>query len=150
MHPKGFPESCSASAAPATTSYAASYTAEQVRAGYAHAAHLLELLARITPAGEGAGNFVDLVQRGAVTVANGTRIVGVSPPLSDPQAARDIFITEGLTAGALDVDAPFEHRNRSMLESVREVERRARREDLMVEGLTSHTVGGYGRDPVRG
>ena len=49
----------------------------------------------------------------------------------DPVAARDIFITEGLTAGALVVDAPFEHRNRAMLESVREVERRARREDLL-------------------
>ena len=50
----------------------------------------------------------------------------------DPVAARDIFITEGLTAGALVVDAPFEHRNRTMLESVREIERRARREDLLV------------------
>ena len=50
----------------------------------------------------------------------------------DPVAARDIFITEGLTAGALVVDAPFEHRNRAMLESVREIERRARREDLLV------------------
>ena len=50
----------------------------------------------------------------------------------DPVAARDIFITEGLTAGALVVDAPFERRNRAMLESVREVERRARREDLLV------------------
>ena len=50
----------------------------------------------------------------------------------DPVAARDIFITEGLTAGVLVVDAPFERRNRAMLESVREVERRARREDLLV------------------
>ena len=49
----------------------------------------------------------------------------------DPAAARDIFIAEGLTAGALVVDAPFEHRNRTMLESVREIERRARRQDIL-------------------
>ena len=49
----------------------------------------------------------------------------------DPAAARDIFIAEGLTAGALVVDAPFEHRNRAMLESVREIERRARRQDIL-------------------
>ena len=49
----------------------------------------------------------------------------------DRVAARDIFIAEGLTAGALVVDAPFEHRNRTMLESVREIERRARRQDLL-------------------
>ena len=115
-------------------SAAAAYTAEPVRAGYAHAAHLLEQLARITPAGEGAGNFVDLVQRGAVTVANGTRIVGVSPPLSDPQRAALL----ALRRRGYDVEV--------FLVSTH----RARREDLMVEGLTSHTVGGYGREPVRG
>ena len=49
----------------------------------------------------------------------------------DPAAAREIFITEGLTAGGLVVGAPFEPRNRALLESVREVERRARREDLL-------------------
>ena len=49
----------------------------------------------------------------------------------DRAAARDIFIAEGLTAGAFVADAPFEHRNRAMLESVREIERRARRQDLL-------------------
>ena len=113
---------------------AASYTAEPVRAGYAHAAHLLEQLARISPAGEGAGNFVDIVQRGAVTVANGTRIVGVTPPLSDPQRAALL----ALRRRGYDVEV--------FLVSTH----RARQEDLVVEGLTSHTIGGYGREPVRG
>ena len=49
----------------------------------------------------------------------------------DPEAARAIFIAEGLTAGGLAIDAPFEHRNRAMLESVREIERRARRQDIL-------------------
>ena len=121
-----------ASAAPAPA--AASYTAEPVRAGYAHAAHLLEQLARIGPAGEGAGSFVDIVQRGAVAVANGTRIVVVTPPLSDARRAALL----ALRRRGYDVEL--------FLVSTH----RARREDLVVEGLTSHTVGGYGRDLVRG
>ena len=121
-----------ASAAPAPP--AASYTAEPVRAGYAHAAHLLEQLARIGAAGEGAGNFVDIVQRGAVTVANGTRVVVVTPPLSDAQRAALL----ALRRRGFDVEI--------FLVSTH----RARQEDLVVEGLTSHTVGGYGKDLVRG
>lgn len=113
---------------------AASYTAEPVRAGYAHAAHLLEQLARINSAGEGAGNFVDIVQRGAVPVANGTRIVVVTPPPSEPQRAALL----ALRRRGYDVEV--------FLVSTH----RARREDLAVEGLTSHTVGGYGRDLIRG
>ena len=50
----------------------------------------------------------------------------------DPAGARAIFVSEGLTAGALSIDAPFEHRNRAMIESVREIERRARRQDILV------------------
>ena len=49
----------------------------------------------------------------------------------DPEAARTIFVTEGLVAGRLAIDAPFEHRNRAALEAVREVERRARRHDVL-------------------
>ena len=122
----------SASAAPAPA--AASYTAEPVRAGYAHAAHLLEQLARIGPAGEGAGSFVDIVQRGAVPVANGTRIVVVTPPLAEAQRAALL----ALRRRGYDVEI--------FLVSTH----RARQEDLTVEGLTSHTVGGYGRDLIRG
>ncbi len=113
---------------------AAWYTAEPVRAGYAHAAHLLEQLARISPAGEGAGNFVDIVQRGGVAVANGTRIVVVTPPLSGAQRAALL----ALRRRGYDVEI--------FLVSTH----RARQEDLVVEGLTSHAVGGYGRDLVRG
>ena len=112
----------------------AAYTAEPVRAGYAHAAHLLEQLARINPAGEGAGNFVDIVQRGGVPVANGTRVVVVTPPLTEPQRAALL----ALRRRGYDVEV--------FLVSTH----RARREDLAVEGLTSHTVGGYGRDLIRG
>ena len=113
---------------------AAAYTAEPVRAGYAHAAHLLEQLARINPAGEGAGSFVDIVQRGAVPVANGTRIVVVTPPLSEPRRAALL----ALRRRGYDVEVFLVSSHR------------ARREDLAVEGLTSHTVGGYGRDLIRG
>ena len=122
------------SAAPLPAPGSATYTAEQVRAGYAHAAHLLEQLARIKPAGEGAGNFVDIVQRGAVSVANGTRVVVVTPPLIEAQRAALL----ALRRRGYDVEV--------FLVSTH----RARREDLAVEGLTSHTVGGYGRDLIRG
>ena len=122
------------SAAPRPAPGAATYTAEPVRAGYAHAAHLLEQLARINTAGEGAANFVDIVQRGAVPVANGTRIVVVTPPLSEPQRAALL----ALRRRGYDVEV--------FLVSTH----RARREELAVEGLTSHTVGGYGRELIRG
>ena len=127
----GQPENPSA---PLPAPGAASYTAEPVRAGYAHAAHLLEQLARINPAGEAAGNFVDIVQRGAVPVANGTRIVVVTPPLAEAQRAALL----ALRRRGYDVEV--------FLVSTHQ----ARREDLAVEGLTSHTVGGYGRDLIRG
>ena len=120
--------------APRPAPGAASYTAEPVRAGYAHAAHLLEQLARINPAGEAAGNFVDMVQSGAVPVANGTRIVVVTPPLAEAQRAALL----ALRRRGYDVEV--------FLVSTHQ----ARREDLAVEGLTSHTVGGYGRDLIRG
>ena len=120
--------------APLPAPGAAAYTAEPVRAGYAHAAHLLEQLARINPAAEGAGSFVDIVQRGAVTVANGTRIVVVTPPLAEAQRAALL----ALRRRGYDVEV--------FLVSTHQ----ARREDLAVEGLTSHTVGGYGRDLIRG
>ena len=105
-----------------------------MRAGYAHAAHLLEQLARINTAGEGAANFVDIVQRGAVPVANGTRVVVVTPPLAEAQRAALL----ALRRRGYDVEV--------FLVSTH----RARREELAVEGLTSHTVGGYGRELIRG
>ena len=49
----------------------------------------------------------------------------------DRVAARTIFIAEGLAAGRLFTGAPFERHNRAMLDRVREIERRARREDLL-------------------
>lgn len=122
------------SAAPLPATGSAPYTAEPVRAGYAHAAHLLEQLARINTTGEGAGNFVDIVQRGAVTVANGTRIVVVTPPLAETQRAALL----ALRRRGYDVEVFLVGTHR------------ARREDLAVEGLTSHAVGGYGRDLIRG
>ena len=114
----------------------AAYTAEPVRAGYAHAAHLLEQLARINTGGDGDGdgNFVDIVQRGGVPVANGTRIVVVTPPLAEAQRAALLALRR--RGYEVEVFLVSTHR--------------ARREDLAVEGLTSHTVGGYGRDLVRG
>ena len=127
----GYPED---TAAPLPTPGGAACTAEPVRAGYAHAAHLLEQLARINTAGEGAANFVDIVQRGAVPVANGTRVVVVTPPPSERQRAALL----ALRRRGYDVEMFVVSTHR------------ARREDLAVEGLTSHAVGGYGRDLIRG
>jgi uncharacterized protein (DUF58 family) len=113
----------------------AAYTVEPVRAGYAHAAHLLEQLARVSAvAGEQAANFVDVVQRGGVSVASGTRVAVVTPPLKEQQRAGLL----ALRRRGYDVEV--------FLVSTHQ----ARREDLAVEGLTSHTVGGYGRELVRG
>ena len=50
----------------------------------------------------------------------------------EPAAARAIFVSEGLAAGGLVTGAAFEARNRAAVESVREIERRARRSDLLV------------------
>lgn len=108
---------------------AAACTVEPVRAGYAHAAHLLEQLARLTAvAGEQAAGVVEVVQRGAVSVANGTRIAVVSPPLREEQRAGLL----ALRRRGYDVEV--------FLVSTH----RARREELAVPGLTSHTVGGAG------
>ena len=113
----------------------AAYTVEPVRAGYAHAAHLLEQLARVSAVtGEQAANFVDVVQRGGVSVASGTRVAVVTPPLKEQQRAGLL----ALRRRGYDVEV--------FLVSTHQ----ARREDLQVEGLTSHTVGGYGRELVRG
>ena len=131
---RGQPEDPASAPTAAPAPPAPSYTAEPVRAGYAHAAHLLEQLARINPAREGAGSFVDIVQRGAVTVASGTRIVVVTPPLTDAQRAALL----ALRRRGYDMEV--------FLVSTHQ----ARREDLTVEGLTSHAVGGYGRDLLRG
>ena len=113
----------------------AAYTVEPVRAGYAHAAHLLEQLARVSAVtGEQAANFVDVVQRGGVSVASGTRVAVVTPPLKEQQRAGLL----ALRRRGYDVEV--------FLVSTHQ----ARREDLQVEGLTSHIVGGYGRELVRG
>jgi len=111
------------------------YTVEPVRAGYGHAAHLLEQLARLNAvSGEHAANFVEVVQRGGVSVANGTRVAVVTPPLREEQRAGLL----ALRRRGYDVEV--------FLVSTHQ----ARREDLAVQGLTSHTVGGYGRELVRG
>ena len=49
----------------------------------------------------------------------------------DPAGARTIFVSEGLADGGLVTGAPFEEYNRAMLDRVRELERRARRKDLL-------------------
>ena len=122
-------------AAGADGALAGAYTVEPVRAGYAHAAHLLEQLARVNAvSGEHGANFVDVVQRGGVSVANGTRVAVVTPPLREEQRAGLL----ALRRRGYDVEV--------FLVSTHQ----ARREDLAVEGLTSHAVGGYGRELVRG
>lgn len=49
----------------------------------------------------------------------------------DRAAAHTIFVSEGLVDGGLVTGARFEGYNRAMLERVRELERRARRKDLL-------------------
>ena len=50
----------------------------------------------------------------------------------DPAGARELFISEGLVAGGLVTGAAFERRNRTMLDRVRAIERKARRRDVLV------------------
>lgn len=109
-------------------------TVEPVRAGFAHAAHLLEQLARLNAVpGERAAGFVELAQRGGVS-ANGTRVAVVTPPLREAQRARLL----ALRRRGYDVEV--------FLVSTHQ----ARQEELAVPGLTSHTVSGYSRELVRG
>ena len=49
----------------------------------------------------------------------------------DLAAARAIFISEGLVTDRLSIDAPYASRNRSTLAAVVEIERRARRQDIL-------------------
>ncbi len=51
----------------------------------------------------------------------------------DPAGARAIFIAEGLVAGRLARDFPFAARNRAVLETVRGLEHKARRRDLLAD-----------------
>lgn len=109
-------------------------TVEPVRAGYAHAAHLLEQLARLNAVtGEQAAGFHQLVQRGGAS-ANGTRIAVVAPPLQAAQRARLL----ALRRRGYEVEV--------FLVSTHQ----ARPEELAVPGLTSHAVSRYSRELVRG
>ena len=49
----------------------------------------------------------------------------------DRAAARAILIAEGLAGGRMETGAPFERHNRALVEELRELERRARRRDLL-------------------
>jgi len=51
----------------------------------------------------------------------------------DRAVARDLFIREGLVAGALDRPPPFLEHNLDVIREVREIEARERRRDLLVE-----------------
>lgn len=121
---------------PAAANAAGAWTVEPVRAGYAHAAHLLEQLARLTaaPDGQAGADFVELLQRGAVSLANGTRVAVVTPPLRDAQRAGLL----ALRRRGYDVEVFLVSSHRT------------RREELAVPGLTSHTVGGQSRELIRG
>ena len=49
----------------------------------------------------------------------------------DPVAARTIFVVEGLVAGRLVTGAPFERRNRAVIDAVRVLEAKVRRRELL-------------------
>ncbi len=51
----------------------------------------------------------------------------------DPQGAREIFIREGLVAGAWDTRLPFLQANRQTLRKVQELEHKSRRQDVLVD-----------------
>ncbi len=51
----------------------------------------------------------------------------------DPQGAREIFIREGLLAGAWDSKLPFLQANRQTLRKVEELEHKSRRQDVLVD-----------------
>jgi ATP-dependent helicase HrpA len=51
----------------------------------------------------------------------------------DPASARDVFIREALVTSELGGDAPFLAYNRALLAEVRELEHKARRQDVLVD-----------------
>ncbi|CAB0150083.1 hypothetical protein PSI9734_00650 [Pseudidiomarina piscicola] len=51
----------------------------------------------------------------------------------DPSAAREIFIREGLVGGQLKRQLPFIRHNRDLIESIRELEDKSRRRDILVD-----------------
>ncbi len=51
----------------------------------------------------------------------------------DPKGAADIFIREALIGGRVKTEMPFMQHNRSQVESVRDMENRFRRRDLLVD-----------------
>lgn len=51
----------------------------------------------------------------------------------DPKAAREIFIRSALVAGEYDSRAPFFLHNRKLLEEIRELEHKSRRQDVLVD-----------------
>lgn len=123
-----------AGAGAAPDSGAGDCTVEPVRAGYAHAAHLLEQLARLNAvAGEQAAGFEELAQRGGAS-ANGTRIAVVTPPLREAQRARLLALRR--RGYEVEVFLVSTHQTRQ--------------EELAVPGLTSHAVSRDSRELVRG
>ncbi len=51
----------------------------------------------------------------------------------DPVGAREIFIREGLVAGAWDGKLPFLQANRKLVRQVQEIEHKSRRQDVLVD-----------------
>src|ERR1700682_5930926 len=51
----------------------------------------------------------------------------------DPATAREVFLREGLVAGELATKAPFFLHNRQLVESIAELEHKARRQDVLVD-----------------
>ncbi len=51
----------------------------------------------------------------------------------DVQAAREIFLRQGLVPGELDTNLPFVAQNRKLIESIKRLEHQSRRQDILVD-----------------
>ena len=80
-------------------------------------------------------------KRGEVVASERVQLYGLTlvarRPVSfgriDPDAARDVFIREGLVPGALRTRGAFLAHNRALVEDVAELEHKARRQDVLVD-----------------
>jgi ATP-dependent helicase HrpA len=83
-------------------------------------------------------------KRGEVVAGERVSIFGLTlvarRPVSfgriDPAAARDVFISEALATGTLATKAPFLAHNLKLVAEIRELEHKARRQDVLVDDET--------------
>jgi uncharacterized protein (DUF58 family) len=104
-----------------------------VKAGYGHAVNILEILSMIK-ASKARYNFTDLVFKSGVGIPTGSRIMVISPPLSDRQRNGVL----GIKRKGFDCE----------LFSITSYA--VKKDELFLPGIKMHSVDGQGKDFVHG